>query len=50
MPKAFEEAHKEEYFAGADIDKLKPIFNEMLTLELLAFGLTSISAFVEFLT
>lgn len=48
MPKLFKEAHEREYFAGADIDKLRPIFDHMLVMESIAFVLTGISALVEF--
>ena len=48
MPRLFEEAEKAAYFQGADIEKLKPIFNHMLTLETLAFFLTAVAAFVDY--
>jgi small subunit ribosomal protein S17e len=49
VPKSIEEAREKAYFAGDDITKLKPIFDHMLAIELFAFTLTAISAFVEFL-
>lgn len=48
MPKLFKEAHEGEYFKGANIDKLKPLFDHLLLIEMVAFGLTALSAFIEF--
>jgi hypothetical protein len=50
MPRLFEEAHRAAYFAGDDVTKVAPILDHLLTLEILAFLLTSISAIVEALT
>ncbi|MGB9022763.1 MAG: hypothetical protein WCC94_04930 [Candidatus Bathyarchaeia archaeon] len=50
VPRQIAEAKKEEYFAGADVAKLKIIFDHMLLAELLAFLMTSLSAFVEWAT
>ncbi len=50
MPTKLEEAMKGADFAGADVKKLEPVFNHLLWLEFGAFLLTSVAAFVEFLT
>lgn len=49
VPTSMAEAQKGAYFAGHDVTRLKPIFDEMLAVELSAFALTAISAFVEFM-
>jgi len=48
MPKWFKESHEREYWAGADIEKIRPLFDHMLLMEIVAYVLTALSAFVEF--
>lgn len=48
VPKAIKEADDAGLFQGADVTKLKPIFNHMLTIELIAFLLTAFAAIVDF--
>lgn len=47
LPEHIKEADESGYFAGADVKKLKPIFDEMLLWELVAFALTGFCAMVE---
>ena len=49
VPKSIEEASKAAYFRGADVAKIKPIFDHILTIEIIAFLLTGITALIEFL-
>jgi hypothetical protein len=49
VPKKITEAKAGACFAGDDVAKLKPIFDDMLKIEALAFLLTAIAAFVDFL-
>ncbi len=50
MPQLIDQASKTAFFQGADVTKLRPLFREMLSLEILAFILTSAAAIVEYLT
>jgi hypothetical protein len=50
LPKWFEESHHREAFSGVDIEKIRPLFNHMLTIEIIAFILSAVAALVTFLT
>jgi hypothetical protein len=50
VPKSIEEARAGAYFAGDDVTKLKPIYDHMLRIEILAFILSALAAFVTVLT
>ena len=49
MPKVIEEAQKGALFTGDDVAKLRPVFDDMLLIESLAFVLTGIAAVADFL-
>jgi hypothetical protein len=49
VPKSIEKARKEAYFAGDDVSKLKPIYDETLRIEVLALALSGIAALFSFL-
>ncbi len=49
IPAKLAEAMKDAVFKGADVTKLRPIFNHLLWLEFFAFLVTSAAAFAEFL-
>ena len=49
MPKWFKESHHQEFWSGVDIEKIRPLFDHMFLMETVAFLLTALSAFIEFL-
>jgi hypothetical protein len=49
VPKVIQEARERAYFAGDDVAKLKPIFDDTLKIETIAFILTAFAAILEFL-